>query len=205
MTAAARALALLSAVMVAAPPAAVAQWPSERPPRPLVARGVEFPPYQMRTLPNGLQVVVVSHHEQPSVSLRLLIKAGASHDPKDKPGVASMTAGLLDQGTATRRAQEIATAIESVGGGIGVGAGNDLTFVNAVVLKNDLTLALDLVADIVRNPAFSQEELDRIRPQLLSSMQVSYDDGNYIADVVFDRLVYGFHPYGKPSAVPRSS
>ena len=206
MTAAARALALLSAVMVAAPPAAVAQWPSERPPRPLVARGVEFPPYQMRTLPNGLQVVVVSHHEQPSVSLRLLIKAGASHDPKDKPGVASMTAGLLDQGTATRRAQEIATAIESVGGGIGVGAGNDLTFVNAVVLKNDLTLALDLVADIVRNPAFSQEELDRIRPQLLSSMQVSYDDGNYIADVVFDRLVYGFHPYGKPSAgTPQSA
>ncbi|MEX2272773.1 MAG: pitrilysin family protein [Vicinamibacterales bacterium] len=185
---------------LAAPIAAQAQWPAEKPPGPLVARGVDFPPYQMRTLANGLQVVVVSHHEQPSVTLRLLIKAGAAHDPPDKPGVASMTAGLLDQGTTTKKAQEIASAIESVGGGIGVGAGNDLTFVNAVVLKNDLPLALDLVSDIVRNPTFSQEELDRIRPQLLSGMQVSYDDADYIADVVFDRLVYGFHPYGKPSA-----
>jgi len=150
--------------------------------------------------------VVVSHHEQPSVSLRLLIKSGAAHDPKDKPGVAAMTAHLLDQGTTSRKAQEIATAIESVGGGIGVSAGNDLTFVNAVVLKNDLTLALDLLADIVRNPSFSQEELDRIRPQLLSSMQISYDDPDYIADVVFDRLVYGFHPYGRPSSgTPQSA
>lgn len=206
MSAASRAFALSLTVMLTAPVAAQMQWPTERPPRPLVARGVDFPPYQMRTLANGLQVVVVSHHEQPSVSLRLLIKAGASHDPADKPGVASMTAGLLDQGTSSKKAQEIATAIESVGGGIGVGAGNDLTFVNAVVLKNDLTLALDLVSDIVRNPAFSQEELDRIRPQLLSSMQVSYDDADYIADVVFDRLVYGFHPYGKPSAgTPQSA
>jgi zinc protease len=196
----ARALAACAAMLLAAPMSAQTQWPSERPPAPLVARGVDFPPYRMGTLPNGLQVVVVSHHEQPSVTLRLLIKAGASHDPQDKPGVASMTAGLLDQGTATRKAQDIASAIESVGGGIGVGAGNDLTFVNAVVLKNDLPLALDLVSDIVRNPSFSQEELDRIRPQLLSSMQVSYDDADYIADVVIDRLIYGFHPYGKPAA-----
>ncbi|MDQ3070415.1 MAG: insulinase family protein [Acidobacteriota bacterium] len=196
----ARVVAVLAIIGLAAPMAAQAQWPSERPPRPLVARGVDFPPYQMRTLPNGLQVVVVSHHEQPSVSLRLLVKAGTSHDPADKPGVASMTAGLLDQGTTTRRSQEIASAIESVGGGIGVGAGNDLTFVNAVVLKHDLPLALDLVSDIVRNPVFAQEELDRIRQQLLSSMQVSYDDADYLADVVFDRLVYGFHPYGKPSS-----
>ena len=185
---------------LAVPLTAQAPWPMERPPRPLAARDVDFPPYEIRTLPNGLQVVVVSHHEQPSVSLRMLIKAGAAQDPKDKPGVASMTAGLLDQGTTTKGAQEIASAIESVGGGIGVGAGNDLTFLNAVALKHDLPLVLDLVADIVRNPAFAQEELDRIRPQLLSSMQVSYDDGDYLADVVFDRLVYGFHPYGKPSA-----
>ncbi|HUF22674.1 MAG TPA: insulinase family protein [Vicinamibacterales bacterium] len=206
MTSSARALALVAAVLLAAPITAQTQWPSERPPRPLVARGVDFPPYQMRTLENGLQVVVVSHHEQPAVTLRMLIKAGAAHDPEGKPGVASMTAGLLDQGTATKGAQEIASAIESVGGGLGVGAGNDLTFVNAVVLKNDLTLALDLVSDIVRNAAFSEGELDRIRPQLLSSMQVSYDDPDYIAGVVFDRLVYGFHPYGRPSAgTPQSA
>ena len=192
--------ALCLAIVLTVPISAQQQWPAERPPRPLAARGVDFPPYVIRTLPNGLQVVVVSHHEQPSVSLRLLVKAGAAQDPKDKPGVASMTGGLLDQGTTTRKAQEIASAIESVGGGIGVGAGDDLTFVNAVVLKNDLSLALELVSDIVRNASFAQDEIDRMRPQLLSSMKVSYDDADYIADVVFDRLVYGFHPYGRPSA-----
>src|SRR5690606_18559234 len=71
---------------------------------------------------------------------------------------------------------------------------------NAIALENDFDLVMNLVSDIVRNPAFAQEELDRVRPQLLSSMQVSYDDGDYLADIVFDRLVYGFHPYGKPSA-----
>jgi len=201
--------AFLGSLIVAAlamPLAAQQPWPSERPPRPLAARDVDFPPYQIRTLENGMRVVVVSHHEQPAISLRLLVAAGAAHDPADKPGVAAMTAGLLDQGTTSMRAQEIASAIESVGGGIGVGAGNDLTFVNAIALKNDFDLVIRLVSDIVRNATFDQEELDRVRPQLLSSMQVSYEDADYLADVVFDRLVYGFHPYGRPSAgTPKSA
>ena len=53
-------------------------WPSERPPRPLAARDVKFPPYQIQTLPNGLQVVAVLHHEQPVVSMRLLVRAGSA-------------------------------------------------------------------------------------------------------------------------------
>src|SRR4029079_5264941 len=63
-------------------------WPNDRAPRPLPARESSFPPYQITTLPNGLQVVAVSHHEQPAVSLRLLIRAGGSQDPASKPGVA---------------------------------------------------------------------------------------------------------------------
>ena len=57
------------------------QWPTERPPRPLEARPVKFPPYELRKLPNGLQVVIVSHHEQPSVSVRMIVRAGAAQDP----------------------------------------------------------------------------------------------------------------------------
>ncbi len=56
-------------------------WPSEKPPQPLAARDVKFPPYEIRTLPNGMQVVVVEHHEQPIVTLRLLVRAGAASDP----------------------------------------------------------------------------------------------------------------------------
>ena len=65
-----------------------------------------FPPYEIRKLPNGLQVVIVSHHEQPAVSVRMIVRAGAAQDPKGKMGVAMLTATLLDQGagSAQRRA-----------------------------------------------------------------------------------------------------
>jgi zinc protease len=180
--------------------AQVADWPAERPPRPLAARDVKFPPYAIKTLANGLQVIAVSHHEQPAVSLRLIVRAGAAQDPMDKPGVASLAAALLDQGTKTRSADQIASAIESLGGLIGTGAGSDLSFINAVVLKDNLDLALDMVADLARNPAFAQEEIDRQKQQMLSGLKVSYEDPDYIAGVVFDRLVYGVHPYGRPDS-----
>jgi len=194
-------LAALLAAAVAGPAAAqVKNWPSMRPPRPLAARDVRFPAYEIRTLSNGLRVVAVPHHEQPAVSLRLLIAAGSAYDPIEKPGVASLMASVLDQGTTTRSAQAIAIAIDNLGGALGVGAGTDLSFVNAVALKEDLAFALDLVSDVARNPAFAPDEIERQRQQVLSGLQVTYDDPEYLAGIVFDRLVYGFHPYGRPSA-----
>ena len=185
--------------------AQVVDWPTERPPAALPARSTSFPPYQVRTLPNGLQVVAVSHHEQPAVSLRLLIRAGGAQDPTNKPGVAYLAASLLDQGTTTRNAEQIASTIDSIGGAIGAGAGSDITFINAAVMKDSFGLALDLVSDLARHPAFAAEEIDRQRQQILSGLKVSYDDPDYLAGVVFDRLVYGFHPYGKPdSGTPES-
>jgi zinc protease len=205
----ARRLAAIAALValgtVAQVSAQVKDWPSERPPRPLAARDVKFPPYQFRTLSNGLQVIAVSHHEQPAVSLRLIVRAGGTQDPDDKPGVASLAAALLDQGTTTREAEQIASSIDSIGGAIGTGAGSDLTFINAVVMKDSLAFALDLVSDVARNPRFAPEEIDRQKQQMLSGLKVSYEDPDYIAAVVFDRLVYGFHPYGRPdSGTPKS-
>src|SRR5687767_3171608 len=145
-------------------------WPSERPPRPIASREVKFPPYAVKTLANGLQVIAVSHHEQPAVSLRLLVRAGAAQDPADKPGVAALAATLLDQGTTSKSAEQIATSIDSIGGAMGTGAGADLSFINAVVMKDSLNFALDLVSDLARNPAFAKEEIERQRQQSLSGM-----------------------------------
>jgi zinc protease len=175
-------------------------WPSERPPRPLQARDVKFPPYAFKTLANGLQVIAVSHHEQPAVSLRLIVRAGAAQDPESRPGVAALAATLLDQGTATRSAEQIANAIDSIGGAMGTGAGSELSYIQAVVMKDSLSFVLDLVSDIAQHPAFAKEEIERQRQQSLSGMRVSYDDPEFLANVVFDRLVYGYHPYGRPQA-----
>ena len=196
---------LVTALVTVSAASAQPSWPSERPPRPLPARDVKFPPYEVRTLKNGLQVIVVLHHEQPAVSLRLIVRAGGALDPIDKPGVASLAASLLDQGTDTRSAQEIANTVDSVGGALGTGAGTDLSFINAVFMKDSFGVAMDLIADLARHPSFQTEEIERQRQQMLSALQVSYDDPDYVASTVFDRLVYGFHPYGKPdSGTPAS-
>ena len=77
---------VLVALMAGVVPAAAQDrsWPSERPPRPLPARESTFPAYQMRTLDNGLQVVTVLHHEQPVVSMRMIVRVGAAQDPRDR-------------------------------------------------------------------------------------------------------------------------
>ena len=103
MTARARLwLSTAAAVVLTICVASAQQWPSSRPPGPLASRPVDFPPYEIKTLSNGLKVLVVLHHEQPSVSFRLLLRAGTLQEPADKPGLANFMAGLLNQGTRTR-------------------------------------------------------------------------------------------------------
>lgn len=187
-------------LIVSSARAQVKDWPSERPPRPLAARDVKFPPYEIRTLKNGLQVIAVLHHEQPAVSLRLIVRGGGAQDPAGRPGTAKLLSALLDQGTATRSAEQIANTIDSVGGALGTGSGSDLTFINAVFMTDSFDLGLQLVSDLARNPALAPAEIERQRKQMLSSLRVSADDPEYIANVVFDRLIYGFHPYGQPDA-----
>ena len=200
MTPLARRLAAVALVVAvgAAGAQALQQWPKDSPPSPLPARAVSFPPYQIKTLANGLQVLVVLHHEEPSVSFRLVVRAGAMQEPADKPGVASVVASLLDQGTTSKSSEAIADLIESAGGIIDAGSGNELSSITGAVLKDQTDLALGLAADMAEHPAFAPEEIDRQRRQALSSLQVSYDDPSYVADAVFYRLAFGQHPYGRP-------
>jgi len=175
-----------------------ASWPVEGPPRPLVARDVTFPPYELQTLPNGLQVVAVLHHEQPVVSMRMIVRAGSALDPRDKLGTAQLAANLLTQGTTEKSAKQLNEEIDFLGGAMSAGAGTDLTFINMVVMKDSFEVGLRMLSDMARRPAFANEEIDRQRQQMLSGLQVSLDDPEFIANAVFDRLVYGFHPYGMP-------
>jgi zinc protease len=200
------ALALMVSVVLAGaqvdrtPDGRFLMWPSERPPRPLAGREVKFPPYEVRTLPNGMQVIAVLHHEQPAVSMRLLVRTGSVQDPPGKVGVASLAASLLDQGTTTKSAEQIADEIDFIGGALGTGSGSDLTFVNVIVMKDSFPLGMNLLSDVVRNPAFAAEEIERQKQQAISSLQVSGNDPDYVASVLFERLVYGFHPYGLPNS-----
>ena len=193
--------ALLIVLIAAAPAVVCAQstgWPSERPPRPLEPQPVTFAHYELKTLPNGLTVVVVRQTEQPVISVRMLIRAGSAQDPAGKPGMASMVAALLDQGTTTRSASDIADAIDFMGGGLGLGAGTDLSYANTILLQSNFDEGMQLLADVIRRPAFAAEEVERQREQVLSGLKVSYQDPDYVAAAVEERLIFGFHPYGQP-------
>jgi zinc protease len=193
--------AIVAVVALTLPSAAAAQqttWPSERPPRPLPSRPVSFPDFQLKTLSNGLQVLAVSQREQPSVSFRLLIRTGAAYESPSRPGVAGLVAGLLDQGTTSRSAEGIANAIESAGGVLSVGAGNEVTFISGGVVKDRVGLALELAADVAQRPVFSDAEIMRQKEAAASGLQVSATDPEFIANALIDRLVFGFHPYGRP-------
>ena len=192
---------MLAAGLVAVGSAQVPNWPSENPPRPLPSKAVNnFPPYEVRTLPNGMQVIVVMHHEQPEVSMRLLVRAGAAYDAPGKGGLATLAAALLNQGTTTRSAGEIADTIDSIGGTLDTYAGRDVTQASVLVMKDSFGIGMDLLADVVRRPVFAAEEIDRQREQALSSLHVGLQDPDFIATAVLNRLIYGFHPYGFPDS-----
>jgi zinc protease len=178
-----------------------AKWPSDGPPKPLPARAVQFPPYEVRTLPNGLQVVAVLHHEQPMVSMRLIVGAGSAFDPREKVGLAHLTASLLDQGIAGDQpmsALEMNDAIDFIGGEMATGAGTDMSYLSVMVMKDSFATGMRMLSNMARFPAFALPEIDRQKQQMLSSQQVRFEDPAFIADAVFDRLVYGSHPYGLP-------
>ena len=84
-------------------------WPKESAPPPLPAREVKFPPYELRTMANGMRVLAILHHEQPVVTMRMLVGAGAAQDPQGKAGLSNLLGSLLDQGTATRTARRSRT------------------------------------------------------------------------------------------------
>jgi zinc protease len=140
------------------------------------------------------------HHEQPEVTMRLLVRAGAAYDPPGKSGTAALTASLLNQGTNTKNAREIADAIDSIGGAMDTGAGSDVTSASVLVMKDSFDVGMDLLADVVRRPSFAPEEIERQRTQAVQNLGVSLQDPGFIAGAVLSRLIYGFHPYGFPDS-----
>ena len=165
-----------------------------------------LPAVQRRKLSNGLEVLVVEHHELPVVSMNLVMKMGAAGDPASKAGLASLTADMLDEGTTTRDALQISDQLARIGSSLQVAAGWDSTTASLRTLTRHLDRALDIYSDVVTNPAFSDKELQRLRAQRLAGLRQQRDDPNSVAGLVFQSVLYGRnHPYGHPLAGDEAS
>jgi predicted Zn-dependent peptidase len=165
-----------------------------------------LPPPQRRTLSNGMEVLVVEHHELPVVNMNLVLKMGAAGDPEGKAGLATLTADMLDEGTKTRSALDISDQLGYIGSSVSVSSGWDSSSANLTTLTRHMDRALEIYADIVTNPAFPDKELERLRASRMGSFKQRRDDPNSIANIVYSSLLYGrTHPYGHPLTGDESS
>jgi zinc protease len=159
---------------------------------------VMLPPITEKILPNGLKVIVLEHHELPVVNFSMTIGSGASCEPAEFSGLASCTASLLNRGTATRSASDIASAIDFVGGSLGASANFDYARVNCQVLKKHFSIGLELFADIILHPTFQDKEIERYRKNTISGYIEGKNDPSNLADEYFDKALFGENRYGYP-------
>ncbi len=151
-------------------------------------------------LPNGIRLLVAPRPAIPIVVLRVYLRAGSAFDPPDAPGLANLTADLLTRGTAKRTGPELDRAIEFVGGSLEADAGRDGTTVSLAVLKKDLELGLDLLAEVLLTPTFPEDELRRKVGEIEGALQRSEEDPDVVAGRALVRLIYPGHPYAHPVA-----
>ncbi len=157
------------------------------------------PPIQTATLSNGLKLYLVEKHGLPLVQIDLYIKSGWAADPTGRLGTAALTAALLDEGTRSRDALEITTAAARLGADLHTGSTFNRSYVTLNVLKRHLDGGLDLVRDLVLNPAFPEEEFERQRQIYLGRVQQESVQPEAAALKAFQRRLYGKeHPYAQP-------
>lgn len=165
-----------------------------------------LPNIQKTTLTNGLAVWLVEQRELPVVAMNLIIQSGSDHDPVSQPGLASMTAEVLDEGTTTRTSLEIAEELEFIGASMNVSSSVDGTFIRLNTLTKHLDKALVVFADVVMNANFPAHEFSRLQKQQQTSLLQQKDRPATIASLVFNHILYGpSHPYGNdPSGTEES-
>ncbi len=148
-------------------------------------------------LDNSLTLLSVERHNLPIVQVVIGIKAGSIFEPEEKAGLANLTASLLTEGTKNRTARQLSEEIEFVGGAVGASADNDYITVSLSVLKKDLNLGFELLSDIILNPLFPENELNKKRERIKGSLKAQEDDPEFVASREFRKAVFVTHPYGR--------
>ena len=159
---------------------------------------VTLPKGEAFTLPNGLTVIHYYNPALPLVAAELVIKSGSAENPPDKPGLANFTTAMLEEGTKTRTAPQIADEIAQLGASLGAGSTSDESSVQVMSLKRNFSQTLDILADVVLNPTFPNEEVERERSSRLGELAEMRDSASAVATRVARLALFGpNHPYGQ--------
>ncbi|MEW6323542.1 MAG: pitrilysin family protein [Acidobacteriota bacterium] len=188
---------LLGAMLLAAPASVVAQSA-----RPAVGPERQFtpPPRVERTLANGLRVVTVRYATVPKVTAILTVLSGLSADPAAKAGLAQFVADAVQEGTTSRDSRQIRQEIFAMGASLSGGAGQDTTTFSMRGLADTLPRMLDLLADVVRNPTFPQDEIDLLKANTAQALKAQLASPQAVNNRVFRQTLFGDHPYARVGA-----
>lgn len=152
------------------------------------------------TLKNGLIVQVVSRPALPILTISMGLEVGSRDDPKGQAGLASITANLLTEGTTHRSANELSEAVEFMGARLSASASSDYTTVSITALSRDQKTVMELLADVVRHPAFDKAEVARIKNEVVAGLTAEKDQPGQVASKAFAAALFGDHPYGQPAS-----
>ena len=165
-----------------------AQEPSFTPPTPVRHR-----------LENGLEIIVVEQPGMPIVAFGLMMRAGATTDPEELPGLSSFTSQMLAEGTLTRTSQQIASEFEFIGARLSADVRREYTLLATETLSKHWTTALSLTADLIKHPTFPEHELERVRREMLTDLRRSKDDPTAVAEHLISGLAFSRDSgYGHP-------
>ena len=149
-------------------------------------------------LPNGIVVMARPNFNSPSVALSGYLTVGGISDPDSMLGLAGFTASSLMRGNARRDFQGIYDALESAGASLGFDSGTHTTSFGGKALVEDLGLLLELLHESLRIPTFPEDQVERLRTQLLTGLAIRAQDTGEMASLTFDQIVYAGHPYSRP-------
>ncbi len=168
-------------------------------PEPLTPKQASFPAFASKTLDSGMRIIVVQRTGVPVIDMSVVFDSGYAADNPERSGEASVAMAMLDEGAGDLDALEISAQLASLGATLGAGAGLDTAAVTMSALSENLDASLDLFAEVILNPSFPADELERLRAQYLTLIQQEKSEPVSMALRVLPGLLYGEnHAYGKP-------
>lgn len=151
------------------------------------------------TSPKGIKAWLVSDDSVPIISMRFAFNGGTSQDPAGKEGMTTLMSGLFDEGAGDLDANAFQEQMDDLGGEMRFSANVDAVSGSVRMLAENRDKVMDLVALAVNNPSFDQVAVDRIRSQLVTSLEASQRNPQFVAKRKLDAALYGEHPYARPS------
>lgn len=161
--------------------------------------------YVQNDLENGMKILWIEDDKLPYFSMKLFLPHGAAHDPQGKSGLAQLTAGLLDKGTKSRSATQIASELEQLGLSFGASSSEDSTLVGIEGLSIHSEKAISEFYDLLTNSNFSQSEIKRQINLTSAQIKKVFDNPKAVASLAFEKSLYQDHPYGLMTSGTESS